>query len=82
MKNLNETIEQLYQSYVENATGDDNAQEARLSGMSAAVDTATHTGRGIPSDELLASYEEAARRAGYYAGFRAALELIQGTTQQ
>ena len=67
-------IETLYTAYIEKATGDDNIHEARLSGLSCALDSMIRSGN--VSEEAVSMYEEAARRAGFYAGIRAAVQYL------
>jgi len=72
---INRGIEALYNEYLEAGTPE-TMEEAKVSGLSAALDgmieehTVSHSAIGM--------YEEAARRAGFYAGVRAAMSLITG----
>lgn len=72
---INRGIEALYNEYLE-ANAPESIEEARLSGLSAALDTMIES--KTVSFEALAAYEEAARCAGFYAGVRAVMSLING----
>ena len=74
MKQINsEAIEARYMEYLENPDLE-NPQEARLSGLSAAMDDLVE--HKHVTLEAVAAYEEAARRSGFYAGFMAAMEML------
>ena len=74
MTNLNETIETLFNNFLE-ATPAGELAEA-MHRISAAIDAQIENGGGDPLYDLTADHELAALRNGYYAGFTAALELI------
>lgn len=61
----------LYEEYINGAEAFKTPHEAAVAALSAALDkkVETHT----VELEDTADYEEAARRAGFYAGFRAAI---------
>ena len=69
---INRGIEALYEDYLSGVP--ENKEEARLSGISAALDTMIES-KSV-TYEIAGMYEEAARRAGFYAGVRAVMALM------
>ena len=70
---INRGIEALYNEYLE-ANAPESAEDARVSGLSAALDVLIES-KSV-SHEAIGTYEEAARRAGFYAGVRAVMALM------
>ena len=73
----NHTLEVLYNAYLQDEAFHDEELDNEVSQIGCTLDDLTDT---IPEQEdagtLLGQYEEAARRAGFYAGFKAAMELF------
>lgn len=70
---INEVIKARYAEYLE-STDANSVQEKNLSALSADMDDLIERKR--VTYESVADYEEAARCAGFYAGFKSALELL------
>lgn len=70
----------IYNSYIEGDSHFMTEHEADVSVISATLDE--KVGAGTVTDFDLAEYEEAARRAGFYAGFRSAVAYIHLLQQQ
>lgn len=67
---INAQIEALYENYIANPGNND--LEAAVANLSRRFD-----GGLSPSSEELAEYEEAVRHASFYAGFLAALKMLE-----
>lgn len=78
--------ELLYAEYINGHPAYKTPQETAVATVSAAIDRELK--EQSVSDETIADYEEAARRAGFYAGFRAAvaythfLQQLQGDDER
>ena len=62
----------LYGEYMDGAVDFQTPQEADVTTTAAVVDGLAHS-LGEAAQEALGDYEEASRRAGFFAGFRAAI---------
>mgnify|MGYP004505860267 FL=1 len=67
-------IETLYAEYLNGNEKLQNAHNAELKKLSSMVDNKLEAGELTTGD--LADYEEAASRAGFYAGFKAAMSIM------
>lgn len=73
----NQTIEILYAAHLQDDAFHDEGHDNEVSEIGSSLDDLLDN---VPEEEdtgsLLGQYEEAARRAGFYAGFKAAMELF------
>ena len=69
------TIDRLYSEYLDGELFVDKKAEDDVSIMSASIDAKMQD--GSLSCENIADYEEASRRAGFYAGYLAALSHLR-----
>lgn len=73
----NQTIEILYKAYLQDEAFHDEDRDNEVSEIGCTLDDLMDS---IPEEEdagtLIGQYEEAARRAGFYAGFKAAMGLF------
>lgn len=65
----------IYESYINCEPAFITSQEAAVGQISRALDDKSE--KGSATSEDLADYEEAARRAGFYAGFKAGMAYIR-----
>lgn len=79
-KNIKDAQE-LYTDWLEDAGGQDNAAERDLKQVSRELDALAENA-GIDLDDLLATYEEAARRAGFMAGLAAQGQQVAARSGQ
>ena len=64
----------LYEEYINGRPALQTAQEAAVTKISAILDEQLE--KDSVSDEIICDYEEAARCAGFYAGFKAAVAYL------